>query len=246
MANHWQQLNGRQRAFVKLYNGDSKIAGNATRCYMAAYDQANQLCAQRAGSRLLKNPHVKALLARAEERATERLEIDATFVKSESLRLYKRAMGDDPIQHVEIDTDPDTGLERISVREQRSYDPTTARAALQLIGQHKDVQAFIQTVEHNHTHHLEQRLAARSKAIEGKAQVIDDPGQVQQLQHDPAQVPDVDADTMAAEAHTTAGEQAHTELAEQGEKRVHPRGGQEERAHAQEKTSSERAGATAE
>ena len=44
-----------------------------------------------------------------------------------------------------------------------------------MIGNHRDISAFTQNIEVSHTHHLEQRLAARSKLIEGSAQVLDAP-----------------------------------------------------------------------
>ena len=240
----WIALNQRQRRFLKLYLGDSEIAGNGTRCYMAAYSQENIQCAQRSASKLLKNPHVRALIDKVESAAFEELQIDAKYVLGQSIRLLDRAMGDDSFDVVEVETDPDTGSERVSVTSQRSYDPATAHKALQLIGQHKDVQAFQVTVEHNHTHHLEQRLAARSKLIEGRAtQVLDaDPGEAQQLvelEHAPAHSDHV-------ESHAEAGgSSTGVDPAGQTSKGSMPAEVNEERARAQEKTSSERAGATA-
>lgn len=238
MANHYQQLNGLQRQWVKLYTGRSKIAGNATQCYKAVYGLTNERSAQVGGSRLLANPNVQAILAQAEARAMEQLSIDAKFVLAESLRLYQRAMGDDAYDHVTVETDPETGEERVSVREQRSYDPATAHKALQAIGQHKDVQAFTVTVEHNHTHHLEQRLAARSKVIEGRAaQVLGDDRAL--------------ADAGPVDPHAVAhveggGGVASSEVGAHAVKRVHPAEVKDDRTHEQEKTTSERAGATAE
>ena len=250
----WIALNQRQRTYLKLYLGDSKIAGNATRCYMAAYSQENVQCAQRSASKLMTNPHIKALIAKVEAAAFEQLQVDAAYVLDQSVRLLDRAMGDESVEVIETHTDAD-GSERVSVTQRRDYDPATAKAALQLIGQHRQVQAFQVTVEHNHTHHLEQRLAARSKLIEGRAQVIDDPpalasddpAQVQQLAHvDPAPA-HVDITDHDQNSHTPKGEGGQAPAAPAGHtsKRVHAGGGQEERARAQEKTSAERAGATA-
>lgn len=250
-------LNHRQRQFVRLYLGDSSINGNGTRCYMAAYSTDNEIAAQRSASRLLKREHVRAIIDAVEAEALDQLQIDANYVKAQSLRLYARAMGDEPFEYAEVQTDPDTGADTVTVTSRREYDPATATKALQMIGQHKDIQAFTQTIEHNHTHHLEQRLAARSKAIEGRAQVLDDPAQVGQLVDDPgpgqgdpaAQVGTFppfdagdhhnDADTVGADTGGRADTAEHT----QAPKRVHAGGGQEERAHAREETSSERAGA---
>jgi hypothetical protein len=104
------------------------------------------------------------------EKLTEATGINAEYVLRQSIRLYDRAMGDEAIPgETTIETDPETGQERVTTSECHEYDPATARQALQMIGQHKSVQAFSQTVEHNHTHTLENRLAARSKAIEKAA-----------------------------------------------------------------------------
>lgn len=226
---HWLALNQRQRLFVKLYLGSTAIHGNGTRCYMAAYETENVLAAQRSASRLLKNQDVQAIITAVETAALEQLQVDATFVLGESLRLYQRAMGDDSFETVEVDTDPETGCERVNVTSRRDYDPATAKAALQLIGQHRDVQAFTQTVEHNHTHHLEQRLAARSAVIEGRAT------QVIGSDDDKALAPAVEGPGMA---------NVEVEV-EQTPKRVHTAEVNDDQAPADEKTSSERAGATA-
>lgn len=253
--NHWQRLNGRQRQFVRLYNGSTEIAGNATRCYMAAYGLTNEYSAQRAGSRLLKNPSVKALLDAADRKAREELALDAQFVLEQSYRLYARAMGDDTFDQVTIEADANTGEERIHVHSRRDYDPATARAALQLIGQHKDVQAFTQQVEHTHVHHLEQRLAARSKAIEGRAQVlrveqlpaadrVDLPGHASAAHEIPADRA-VGDDGSSYVAHAEGRGEADVTRGAQGAKRVHPGGGQDERAREKKISAPEREGATA-
>jgi hypothetical protein len=113
---------------------------------------------------------VAQYLQSRQDKLTEVTGINAEFLLRQSKRLYDRAMGDEPVAgETTIETDPETGQEVVIKTERRDYDPTTARHALQLIGQHKSVQAFSQTVEHNHTHTLENRLAARSKAIEKAA-----------------------------------------------------------------------------
>ena len=231
----------RHRQFLKLYLGQTPIAGNATQCYKAVYgDHVTERSAQVSGARLLQLPHVRDAIEKANAKAIEELAVDAGFVLKESLRLYQRAMGDDSYDHVKVDTDPDTGAERVSVRSERSYDPATAHKALQAIGQHRDVQAFTQTVEHTHTHVLEQRLAARSKMIEGRAaQVLD------QLPGDPNQEGD---SQHSIEHHAPAAgagyEEAHAEGAGDS-KRVHIGGGQSGRGIDPDVSSSEREGATA-
>ena len=87
---------------------------------------------------------------------------------AQSVKLLNRAMGEEPVITVKHHTD-EKGVDHATITEEQAYDPKHVKAALQLIGQHKDVQAFAITVEHSHTHKLEQRLAARSKVIEGRA-----------------------------------------------------------------------------
>jgi len=242
----------RHRQFLKLYLGNTPIAGNATQCYKAVYgDHITERSAQVSGARLLQLPHIEQAIIQAEQIALDQLAVDAQFVLKENLRLYQRAMGDESFDHVEVDTDPDTGQERVSVTSQRSYDPATAHKALTSIGQHRDVQAFSQVIEHTHTHVLEQRLAARSKLIEGRAQVLDAqqlveadlvdhaPADVDQVEQAPARIDD--STGVQGEAPGVGIEHAPAHTAA---KRVHPGGGQDERARAQEKTIAEREGAT--
>lgn len=174
-GNRRQQLNLRQRTWLKLYTGkDPDYYGNATACYKAAYGVTDDRSAQTMGSRLRNHPIVQSILRDAEAKALEEIQVNAGYVLKQSVRLLDRAMGDEAIEHTIKEKDPETGIERVRIVEKTDYDPATAKAALQLIGQHKDIQAFTVTVEHNHTHHLEQRLAARSQAIEAKATRIDE------------------------------------------------------------------------
>jgi len=153
---------------------DPELHGHATRSYKAAYGLTDTRSAGVCGSRLLQNPLIKDLIAKATARLDEKLVTDAGFVLDQSRRLYDRAMGDAPIPgETTITIDPLTGDEVVQTSQRHEYDPATARQALQLIGQHKAVQAFTVTVEHSHTHRLEARLAARSKLIEGQAGAID-------------------------------------------------------------------------
>ena len=206
MPAHVPQLNHKQRQFIKHYMGrDPKLHAHATNSYKAAYGLTDTRSAAVCGSKLLQNPLVRQLIAKATARLDEKIITDSSFVLKQSRRLYDRAMGDEAIPGDAVVTvDPETGEESVHVPETRQYDPATARQALQLIGQHKDVQAFSVTVEHSHTHRLEQRLAARSKVVEGRAGLIE---------HDPTLVaggpllpgPGVDDKAHADRAHTDRG-----------------------------------------
>ena len=271
-GNRHQQLNVRQRQWLKLYTGrNSKLAGNATRCYKAVYGITNERSAQVLGNKLKNHPVIKSLLDDAEKKALAELQIDARYVLEQTVRLYDRAMGDEPVQLVDVRTDPKTGVDTVTVTETRSYDPATAHKALTAIGQHRDVQAFTQTVEHTHTHRLEQRLAARSKAIEGRAQVLDDPPQLQadpgaQVVTDPgadpasqvvsespaaappgsrpAAAPPSDPHHCSAQQHA-GGLDVDPAGGRADTKRVHAAGGQDDRRGANKQSAPERDGATA-
>lgn len=170
-------MNNKQRRFFRLYFGkDERLQGNGTRCYQIVYECADRHSAQVSASRLLNRPEFKAWIDHCQQVAMAEIGVDAGFVKTQAVRIFARAMGDEPVTSTTITTDPETGNERIEHLERYDYDPGTALKALQLVGQHKEVQAFSQVVEHTHTHQLEQRLAARSKIIESSAQQIGSPG----------------------------------------------------------------------
>ena len=179
------KLSAKDQQFADLYfGGPDDLIGNATACYRYLHPRAKDNTCQVEGSKILSKPMVDAYLQSKREKLTEVTGINAEYVLRQSIRLYDRAVGDEAVELVNIETDKDTGAEHVTVVEQRTYDPQTAKAALQLIGQHKDIQAFRVNVEHSHTHRLAQRLAKRGKEvenaaarrnaiIEGKAEVIE-------------------------------------------------------------------------
>lgn len=169
-----RKLNARQLAFIKCYLGDDpKIAGNGTQCYRSVYgatasDRSAQVCA----SKLLNNPLVKAQIDRAQAKAVQAIDWNARTVLEEAVRLYDRCMGDTsyPVEYTRLDKK--TGELITTVHQSRSYNPQGARAALELIGRNTGIQAFQDNVEVTHTHHLEQALAKRAKALEGMARGV--------------------------------------------------------------------------
>ena len=168
-----RKLNSRQLAFIKVYLGDdSKIAGNATKCYRSVYgDTASDRSAQVCASKLLGNPLVKAQIDRSQAKAVQAIDWNARTVLEEAVRLYDRCMGDTsyPVEHSRKVKDSDTY--EIVVVQERSYNPQGARAALELIGRNTAIQAFQDNIEVSHTHHLELALAKRAKVLEGMARV---------------------------------------------------------------------------
>jgi len=166
-------LNPRQQAFLRFYLGrDPDYRGNATQSYKRAYSVEDDRIAQNGGSRLINHPLIRSKIEQAEQAAIKKAGIDAQFVLDQSLRLYDLAVGDLPVE-TSIKEIDEHGQERTKLRQVRGFDPKAAQQALRMIGDNKHVQAFQQNVEVSHTHYLEQRLAARTKAIEGRAQVVD-------------------------------------------------------------------------
>ena len=165
------KLTLKDREFADLWRGGpDELRGNAAAIYRHMHPKCKPATAETNGPAVLRKTQVKEYLDIKSGELSKKCDVDAEYVLRQSIRLHDRAMGDEPVPgETTIETNPETGQEVVIKTERRDYDPTTARHALQLIGQHKSVQAFSQTVEHNHTHTLENRLAARSKAIEKAA-----------------------------------------------------------------------------
>jgi len=159
-----KELTVKQQAFLKHYLGaDMGLHGNATQCYLTVYE-CTLKAAESGGARLLQNAKVQEYIRAHQQIVAEKTGIDAEYVLRQSIRLYNRAMGDEPIK---VDVVTSSGEQKTIAR--RDYNPQVAKAALELIGRHTQIQAFSVKVEHSHTHRLEQRLAAKSKAVEKAA-----------------------------------------------------------------------------
>lgn len=232
-------MNAKQRDFLKLYVGrNSRYHGNATRCYMKAYDCDNERVAQTSGSRLTKLPEIAAAIETARQKALDNLGADAAFVLEQSIRLYDRAMGDmtvevdviDKVKRPVHDEDGEVVDHEIvhvpRAIEVRRYDPAIAHKTIELIGRHTTIQAFQDNVEHTHTHRLERALAARHQKLEAQA------GQRDPIEGTARQVPD-DDDQAGAPAGAGASKEGASTRGPQIAARAEP-----------EKTSAESAGAT--
>jgi hypothetical protein len=159
------KLSAKDQQFADHYfGGAADVRGNATACYHEIHPRAKQRTCEVNGSRKLRQAEVREYLGSKREKLTEITGINAEYVLRQSIRLYNRAMGDESI---EIDVVASSG--ELKTIERREYNPAIARQALELIGRHTQVQAFRDTIEHSHTHRLEQRLAAKSKAVEKAA-----------------------------------------------------------------------------
>jgi hypothetical protein len=158
-------LSAKDQQFADLYyGGPDDMRGNATACYRHLHPKAKDNTCQVEGSKILSKPMVAAYLQTKREKLTEVTGINAEYVLRQSIRLYNRAMGDEPF---EIDVVAPSG--ELKTIERREYNPAIARQALELIGRHTQVQAFRDTIEHSHTHRLEKALARKSKEVEKAA-----------------------------------------------------------------------------
>jgi len=169
--------------FLRLYMGrDTRYHGNGRRSYMRAYDCTNEVIATKSASRLLAKPEIKAKVAAWRKKAEDAVIADQSFVLEQSVHLYDVAMGNKP---VEVDVIDKQG--RVSTVQQRDLNLPVAKGALELIGKHTSVAAFTEQVEHTHTHILQERLRAKSRAVEARAlsspDVID--GHAEEIEEDP-------------------------------------------------------------
>jgi murein L,D-transpeptidase YcbB/YkuD len=162
-------LNPNQAKFLSLYLGrDEQFFGNATKCYARVY-KASERQAQVGGSRLLKHELIAQAIDESLAQAAEQSNVDTEFIMRQSIRLYDICMGDlsVPVEyHVK---NKDTGELEPRTKFVRHFKPSIARQTLEMLGRLRSVNAFNETIEHTHTHYLEQRLAQRSKLIEAQA-----------------------------------------------------------------------------
>lgn len=165
-----RNLSPKDREFADLYfGGPDDLRGNATACYRAIHPRAKQRTCEVNGSRKLSQAEVVDYLESKREALTVATGINAQWVLEQSVRLYDRCMGDAsyPVEYQR--TDPETGIVTVETYYIRSFNPAGAKAALELIGRNRGIQAFKDNVEVSHTHHLEQALTKRAKAVETAA-----------------------------------------------------------------------------
>jgi hypothetical protein len=162
-------LTVKQQRCLGLYLGaDPRFHGNATQCYFKVYE-CSLKAAESGGARLLQNGKVKTAIRDHQEKLAAKIDITAETMLRDAIRFRDIAFGDLPAIHEQMVKDPETGDYRKVVHLLRQFNPQALGKALELIGRHTQVQAFKDNVEHTHTHRLEQRLAAKSKAVEKAA-----------------------------------------------------------------------------
>ena len=165
-----KRLPHKHLSFLKAYLGDDPITGgNANQSYRLVYGEhlatrTSQVC----GAKLLKLPRIAALVAQAETKAAQEIDWNAKKVLEQSVRLYDRCMGDTSYPVTIEYVDKVTREPHVKTVQRTDYNPTGARAALELIGRNRGIQAFQENIEVSHTHYLEQQLSRRARLLEGK------------------------------------------------------------------------------
>lgn len=164
------ELSARDQLFADHYfGGPNQVRGSAKACYKYIHPRCKDSTAETEGPAVLRKPQVQTYLERQGKKITERAEINAQWLLEQSIRLYYRCMGDEayPVEYER--TNPESGEITVETYYIRSFNPIGARAALELIGRNRGIQAFKDSVEVSHTHHLEQALTKRAKTVEAAA-----------------------------------------------------------------------------
>ena len=118
-------LTAQQEAFCLEYIVDLNGTKAAIR---AGYSES---CARQQASRLLSNANIQDRIAELKEERSKRTKIDADWVLTSAKRVFDRCMQDEPV----IVAGEPTG--------EYKFDSSGANKALDLIGKHVDVQAFL-------------------------------------------------------------------------------------------------------
>ncbi len=90
----------------------------------------------------------------------------------DAIRFRDIAFGDLPGIYERMVKDPETGEVRKVVENLRQFNPQALGKALELIGRNRLVQAFQDSVEVSHAHHLEEMLNERTKQVEAAAAAL--------------------------------------------------------------------------
>lgn len=123
------KLTDKQELFCKEYLVDM----NATRAAKAA--GYSEKTAQKIGSENLSKPDIQAYLKQIMQARSDKLKIDAEWVLNSAKQIFDRCMQHEPV----IVSGEPTG--------EYKFDSTGANKALDTIGKHVDVQAFLTKTE---------------------------------------------------------------------------------------------------
>jgi phage terminase small subunit len=118
-------FNAKHQLFIAHYIA----TGHGTNSAIAA--GYSEKTARSQASTLLTNPNIVDAIAKGIKEQSKQIKIDADYVKNQAVILHRRATLEDPV----VDSNG-------KVVDGQVYDPTTAHKALKMIGEHKDVKAF--------------------------------------------------------------------------------------------------------
>lgn len=136
-ANENIKLTNKQEMFCREYIIDF----NATRAALAAgYSEKS---AYQIGSENLNKVEIQAFLSELMQARNERVKIDADYVLKQAVKLHERCMQEVKplIKGGEQQTDEEGNLLFV-------FDSMGAKASLELIGKHTDVNAFKERIDH--------------------------------------------------------------------------------------------------
>ena len=126
------KLTDKQEMFCKEYIIDLNATQAAIR---AGYSEKT---AQRMGSENLSKPLIQERIAELMKERTERVQIDADWVLRQAVKVHERCMQQEPVI---VNGEPTGDFK---------FEPAGANKALELVGKHINVQAFLDKskVEH--------------------------------------------------------------------------------------------------
>lgn len=136
------KLTPKQEMFCREYVVDLNASQAAVR---VGYSEKT---ANRQGHRLLTNADIQARVAELQAEAFERADIDAAYVLRQAKKLHERCMQE--IEPVMVGSGKDrTQLVDEEGRPVFQFNAAGAAKGLEILGKHRDVQAFLE--KHDHT-----------------------------------------------------------------------------------------------
>lgn len=159
-----QKISTNNRQFIDLYvGGPDHLRGNATACYRELHAKASQRTCETASSRIMRKCEVQEYLSSKLDKISEETSINAQWVLDQAVELFKKCMGETAYPN-KISSDGKEVEEMM-----RSFNPSGAIRALELIGKNVLVNAFQNRLEISNQPDLEEILSRRQKFVEDRA-----------------------------------------------------------------------------
>jgi phage terminase small subunit len=167
------KLTDKQELFAREFIKDLNATQAAIRAGYSEKSSRNQ------GARMMANDDIQQRIAELNQERMDRVQIDADYVLRQAVKLHERCM-----QEVEPITD--RRGEEVKDEQGRTiygFDSKGAAAALKLVGEHVNVQAFKTSLKAEHVgkdgkpieviNYSPSDYAAAQKALEGKLTNLD-------------------------------------------------------------------------